>query len=304
MRASLAQKRRSKGGDGVAPYTIIAKAALTPEDLSDIRELAALCNQHDGIDLKLNEDMLEHRPGNCTDDFLCYADGRLIGYLGLYCFHAGEAEVSGMVHPAYRRQGVFRQLQERAEEECRDRGIPQLLFIVQRESQSGKAFMEAIGASYRFSEYWMELGDVPQQTSVPSVEVKPAGREDRDTLVRLNVLGFHMDEEHAREMTAKIELASDRETYLVMRGGEAVGKISVVKQAEQAVVFGFCIHPDHRGRGYGRQALARTIRTLRDQGYGRVALEVACENTRALILYESCGFAVKSANDYYQLPIT
>lgn len=35
----------------------------------------------------------------------------------------------------------------------------------------------------------------------------------------------------------------------------------------------------------------------------KAALEVACENNRALIVYESCGFAVKSANDYYQLPI-
>lgn len=143
----------------------VAKATLEADELAAIQKLVQLCNEHDGIDLKVNPDMLQSRPGKHTEDFLCYQDELLVGFLGLYSFHGGEAEVSGMVHPDYRRAGIFRTLQEMSADECKKRSIPHQLFIVQRESASGKAFVESLGAEYSFSEYWMDLQ--PDKRSVP-----------------------------------------------------------------------------------------------------------------------------------------
>lgn len=285
-------------------HAIRAKATVTAEELADIKRLVEICNEHDGIDLKINPDMLQKRPGTQTDDFLCYQDGQLVGFLGLYCFHSGEAEVSGMVHPAYREKGIFRALQAKAAEECRNRNIPQQLFIVQRESLTGKACVEHFHAEYHFSEYWMELGDGERTIQATTVQLRPAVPADIETLVGLNVHGFQMEEERSREMTLRIESDSTRKTYMMMVNGEAIGKISVSQEEEgMGFIFGFCVHPDHQGRGYGRQALAQSIDILKDQGYEKISLEVACENSRALVLYESCGFSVKSANDYYKLPL-
>lgn len=277
---------------------------MNTDELAAIQQLVQLCNEHDGIDLKVNPEMLKSRPGTHTEDFLCYQDNQLVGFLGLYSFHGGEAEASGMVHPAYRRAGIFRTLQEMSVKECQKRGIPQQLFFVQHNSTSGKAFVESLGAVYSFSEYWMDLQ--PDKRTVPtlqSAQLRKAGKEEMETLIWLNVHGFQMEEERARKMTERVEMDSNATTYLMIVHDQPIGKISINKTNQEGFIFGFCVHPDHQGKGYGRAALGQCIEILLNEGMSTVSLEVACENQGALSLYESCGFFVKSANDYYKLPI-
>lgn len=284
-------------------YTITARKTLTTEELAQIKELVAICNEQDGLDLKVNPGMLEKRSGEHEEDFVCYADGKLIGFLGLYVFHGGEAEVSGMVHPAYRRKGIFTALQAQAADACRRRGIPSQLFIIQRDSQSGKSYMERIGGEYQFSEYWMDLGEKQRATVSGNVLLLPEIASDYETLIWLNVHGFQMEEERAREMAENMAGDPKSTTHLMIVDDKAIGKISVNKDESKAFIYGFCVHPDHQGKGYGRQALAQTIEMLVEEGCPQVSLEVACENSSALGLYESCGFFVKSANDYYKLAL-
>ncbi len=284
-------------------YEIVAKKSLTAAQLAKVKQLAAICNEHDGIALKINPSMLEKRTGEHAEDFLCYEDDKLVGFLGLYVFHAKEAEVSGMVHPAHRRKGMFSGLQRAAEAECRKRGIPELVFIVQQKAQSGAAYMQQIGATYEFSEYWMNLGQAEREALTRAVRLRPATDADHETLIQLNVLGFQMEEEQVREMAERMANDPHTSTYMVVAEEKAVGKISVSREGQKAFIYGFCVHPDEQGKGYGRQALAQTIALLEAEGFAEISLEVACENSRALGLYESCGFVVQSANDYYRLKL-
>lgn len=285
-------------------YDIVARTRMSEEDLAAVLQLVQVCNEHDGIDLKVNPDMLRSRRGIETEDFLCYQDDRLVGFLGLYVFHGEEAEVSGMVHPDYRRKGIFRALQNEAARVCRERKIPQHCFIVQRESGSGKFFVEQLGAVYSFSEYWMDLA--PDKIAVlppTSIQLRAAGPSDLETLIWLDVHGFQMEEKKVREMHQSIEQNDRSKTYLILTNDQPVGKISTMRTEEEGFIYGFCVHPEHQGKGYGRQALAQAIDILLEEGMQKVSLEVACENSNALGLYESCGFFVKSANDYYKLTL-
>lgn len=282
-------------------YQVRGTTQMTAEELSAVKQLVKVCNEHDGIDLKINPDMLTRRSGTHSEDFLCYEDDQLVGFLGMYVFHGAEAEVSGMVHPQFRRKGIFRAMQAQAAEECQQRKIPEQLFIVQRESLSGKACMEHLGAQYKFSEYWMDLQGEKKNVLVSAIQMRAAEKADLETLIWLNVHGFQMEEEQAREMSRRIEGESNSKTYLILVEDKPVGKISAMISEGKGFIFGFCVHPDHQGKGYGRQALAKTIELIFEQGYEEMSLEVACENSHALGLYESCGFVVKSANDYYKL---
>lgn len=285
-------------------YDIVARTRMSEEDLAAVLQLVQVCNEHDGIDLKVNPDMLRSRRGIETEDFLCYQDDRLVGFLGLYVFHGEEAEVSGMVHPDYRRKGIFRALQNEAARVCRERKIPQHCFIVQRESGSGKFFVEQLGAVYSFSEYWMDLA--PDKIAVlppTSIQLRAAGPSDLETLIWLDVHGFQMEEKKVREMHQSIEQNDRSKTYLILTNDQPVGKISTMRTEKEGFIYGFCVHPEHQGKGYGRQALAQAIDILLEEGMQKVSLEVACENSNALGLYESCGFFVKSANDYYKLTL-
>ena len=68
---------------------------LTSIEFAEIEALAAVCNQYEGLELKLNWKMLRNRPVHETNDFLYYENGQLVGFLALFSFNSKEAEISG-----------------------------------------------------------------------------------------------------------------------------------------------------------------------------------------------------------------
>ncbi|MDO3677616.1 GNAT family N-acetyltransferase [Paenibacillus ehimensis] len=288
------------------------KQGLSEQELRDIRALADRCNAEDGITLKLNWEMLSERPAGVTNDFLMYEGEELIGFLAIYSFRLTEVEISGMVHPQHRRNGVFTRLADAATDECRRRGIPKLIFICQERSASGKAFLEARGAVYSFSEHWMEMRvqdgqppQVPDRRQAEALELRLAVEDDIEVLTELNRQGFDMSYEDAR-VFAENTVADKKEiTYVAELGGKPIGKLAVRVDEGIAFIFGFCLLTEYRGRGCGREILVRAMeRVYREGGIVRFELEVAADNPRALRLYESCGFRALNANDYYTIELS
>ncbi|TXK73405.1 GNAT family N-acetyltransferase [Paenibacillus sp. N3.4] len=237
-----------------------------------------------------------------------YEDDRLVGFLAIYCFLSTEVEISGMVHPDSRRQGLFSQLSKAAIEECRRREIPKLIFINERGSHSGKAFLSSLGAQYGFSEYVMDLQEpvkLAPSSSDERVTIRPAQVTDTELLVTLNQSGFNMPEEDAREYVSQTMTGDKEWTWIAELGNRKVpiGKIgAMMEEGGRGLIYGFCVSPVVRGKGYGRQILRLTIEALQqDHDVTFIHLEVAVENEKALGLYESCGFKTKNANDYYEL---
>lgn len=58
-------------------------------------------------------------------------------------------------------------------------------------------------------------------------------------------------------------------------------------------ILSIAVAPDHRCRGVGRRLLEAALARLQGRGIRRVRLEVRPENTAALQLYGSLGFAVR-----------
>lgn len=291
---------------------LMEKQGLSEQELRDIRALADRCNAEDGITLKLNWEMLSERPAGVTNDFLMYEGEELIGFLAIYSFRLTEVEISGMVHPQHRRNGVFTRLADAATDECRRRGIPKLIFICQERSASGKAFLEARGAVYSFSEHWMEMRvqdgqppQVPDRRQAEALELRLAVEDDIEVLTELNRQGFDMSYEDAR-VFAENTVADKKEiTYVAELGGKPIGKLAVRVDEGIAFIFGFCLLTEYRGRGCGREILVRAMeRVYREGGIVRFELEVAADNPRALRLYESCGFRALNANDYYTIELS
>jgi ribosomal protein S18 acetylase RimI-like enzyme len=283
------------------------RQGLSLNELVEIRRLAELCNQAEGIQLKLNWDMLKERSQQHTNDFLYYEDGQLVVFLGIYSFQSTEAEISGMVHPDYRRRDIFGQLVEAALDACRQRSFPKLIFICQNGSASGKAFLASLGTVYSFSEYLMELTDVNAARDNTAekkadLEILVATKQDVETLVKLNSSGFSMSEQDAREYVLRtIESKSER-TLMAKLNGVPIGKLGIQLEEGSAFIYGFCVLPEYRGQGYGRAILSETIQLLQDKEQSTaIALEVAIENKGALGLYQSCGFQEQNVNDYYEL---
>lgn len=287
-----------------------ARASLSAEELAEVRGLWELCNVEEQIDIKLNWGTLTSRPAGVTNDFLYYDNDQLIGFLAIYSFLSTEVEISGMIHPEARRQGIFTQLVQIAKEECQRRAIPKMIFINERGSASGKAFLTALDARYSFSEYvmdWMEKEtEMDKSSSVAeAIKIRPAQAEDQELLIELNMTGFAMSADDAREYVEQTISGEKELTWIAEFGQhrEPIGKIgAMVEEDRSAFIYGFCVLPAQRGKGYGRSILSQTIADLTAKYQSSfIKLEVAVENEKALGLYQSCGFKTRNANDYYEL---
>jgi len=283
---------------------LIRKHSLTPEEIAEIEQLARLCDAHDHATMRVNWGSLTSRSGNELNDFLYYQDGRLVGTLSLYVFGGSEAETSGMVHPDERRKGIFRSLVDAAIHELRRRAIPKLIFFCDHQSRLGIATLEAIGAQYGYSEYKMELGEARMPDSFDQrLRVERAGPGDADDVARIIALCFGGDETGMRQGLQK-DLGSETNRYIIARlDGAPIGALNLQIDEKGSGIYGFGVLPEQRGRGYGRQILARTIEYALAQGRRPVILEVAPENERALGLYTSVGFRETHRYDYYTMAV-
>lgn len=289
---------------------------MNEKQLKEIRELAGICNAADGIELKLNWGMLEKRPEGGPNDFLWYENGRLAGFLALYHFNPNEAEVGGMVHPDYRRHGIFSALMEQAVQSAVSQGVPKLLFVCPHQSRSAQAFLKRKRTEYAFSEFGMKLAELPEWNAGTdnhmnadtgggsrSVSLSQAAPEDRQLMIRLDSEGFEMSEADGVALVDMI-LSNPHEDWPYIAYNAAnvpVGRINIHVRDGNAHFFGFSVLPEHRRQGYGRLILTEAIRIASDQGLRSMTLEVACENRKALELYQRCGFRETYVNDYYSL---
>ncbi|MHA7962758.1 GNAT family N-acetyltransferase [Paenibacillus sp. CAU 1782] len=282
-------------------------------ELEGVSQLAALCNQQDGIELKLNWTMLRERPGKENGDFLFYEDGKLVGFLGIYQFQSREVEISGMVHPLHRRKGIFGQLVGAARQETSSRGVPKMIFICQNGSLPGKAYLDALGTAYSFSEYWMKLeGEAseprPSQLDIgEKLILRLVEPGDLMAIAKLNAEGFDMTEEDALKFAENSAAQASSPAFVAelrsSGGKEAkiVGKINVRLNNGQAFIYGFVVASSERGKGFGKRILRETIIAIKEMDSGAsIALEVAVKNEAALGLYEGTGFVVKKSTDYYE----
>jgi ribosomal protein S18 acetylase RimI-like enzyme len=281
---------------------------MSERQLIEVRELARVCDAADGIELKLNWSMLEKRTDGGSNDFLWYENGRLAGFLALYHFSPREAEVGGMVHPDYRRKGIFSTLMEQALETARKLGVPKLLFVCPHQSASAQYFLAAKGTKYSFSEFGMKLTEAPAagDSTVPAVLLRRAADQDRKLLIHLDSKGFEMSEEDGVSLVEMIlDNPAEEWPYIAEnRNGAPVGRINIHARDRNAHFFGFSVLPEFRRQGYGRRILKEAIRIASEQGLRGMSLEVACENRKALELYHSCGFRENYINDYYELDVT
>jgi ribosomal protein S18 acetylase RimI-like enzyme len=269
--------------------------------------LAETCNRLEGLTLKLNVNRdAENMPAN---KWLYYDHGELIGYAAL---DGGppEAELCGMVAPAYRRKGIGRALFDAATDACRRASMYRLLLICEDASASGQGFVRALGAPHSFSELHMEMDATPNPNRVDGatrasggVRVREVVAADYHALAEVLVSAFGGS--YDRTLARIEEEARERDgRYLVAEvDGRLVAGLKLYEHDGRAGIYAFGVDAEERGKGYGRAILRETIEIARLNGSPRIYLEVDDDNTVARRLYESSGFQTTTTYGYYVAPL-
>ena len=272
---------------------------LTKKELNDIKSLQEICEKDGSLQLKLNFDMLETRSDNHKEDFFHYEEGKLVGFLGSYYF-GNKVEICGMVHPGYRRRGIFTKLLDLALEEAKKREVRTILLNAPTESQSAKEFLRNIPCSLTMVEHQMKWHKI-ELIDDPTIIVRPSfSREDLEAEIQLDVLCFGLNEKEARQYKLETQdLKADRR-LIIETGGKIAGKMRLSEMNGKSWIYGFAIFPELQGKGIGRKALSRVVNIENEKGLS-IFLEVEAVNSLALKLYESCGFRSYHSQDYYKV---
>ena len=268
---------------------------LTSKQLSDIEQLQKEVEAFDKLEMKLNWEMLRDQR-SAGMDFLHYENNELIAFLGLYGF-GSTCEATGMVKPSERRKGHFTRLFADAMASAKRIGFKKILLNAPASSIATKEFLKGQGAAYKFSEHQMQWQPKPLEDSAGFV-LRRASPEDTDMRVRLDVEAFDRPLEDAIASESRTAKDEDTDMWMIDVGDETIGKIRVTREDGQAWIYGFSVLPEHQGKGIGRKVLRRIVKQQSERGH-TVHLEVEAENTHALRLYESVGFKVMHAQDYY-----
>ena len=285
-------------------HKIVSKNIINQDDYKKIAHLQNICSSYDNIFLKLE---LEFKMDNLSlfsgssehkSEFLYYIDDVLVGYAGMFSIGSMEnAEITGMVHPDYRRQGIFTKIFSQVTKECGKRKLENILLLADNKSQSGNKFIQSVGGVYDTSEYQMELLKIKANGNDSSIILRPAQQQDLDELKRQDTLYFGVSGEESEDNKDKYV------TYVIQLDEKIIGKIRVDYNDDIGFIYGFGILPDYRRKGYGRQSLIKTLEMIKSRGINKSALEVECKNASALNLYKSCGFVEKSVMNYYKYTI-
>ena len=268
---------------------------LTTKQLQDIETLQKECEAHDGIQLKLNWEMLRTRDLE-ERDFLYYEENNLVAFLGIYAF-GSTAEVCGMVKPSERRKGHFNRLFLKAMEKAKQQKFKKILLNAPAGSQEAKSFLNKHEAVPAFSEHQMEWQERPLN-EVEGVTLREAKLEDLDMRIRLDIEAFGVLEEDAKAMESRIDSDENTDMLMIEVNNQTIGKIRIKREDGQAWIYGFSILPEFQGKGTGRKVLQNVVKEQSMLGHS-VHLEVETKNAHALNLYESVGFKVVHAQDYY-----
>ncbi len=277
-------------------HIISMKFELDEEEYKAIKKLEALCYAEQNTNLKLELDFKMRQRKNSIKnkimtEFIYHENEILVGYLGLCNFHGTSVEVSGMVHPEFRRKGIFKKLYLLAKEEWQKICPSEVLLICDHISLSGSAFIDHLGAEYGSSEYKMRLSKKTLELNpMPNIKLRLANSEDVAEIDRQTSIYFGFPEKKADDNFI---------TYMAEINKEIMGKINICITDNEGFIYGFGVLPDFRGKGYGREILCSALDILMKKNVDNIFLEVATENKNALGLYESCGFEEISVMDYY-----
>lgn len=286
----------------IHPDQVSGKRTFTEAEVAEILELARICQEHDGIESKMSADWFKRRPEGEVNDFFYYVDGRLAGFLMVFSMEKTTAEISGIVHPEFRRQGIFRALVAAATDELKRRGTGRMLFTVDSRSVAGKAFIATMGAQYRFSEYSMKLEVVNEHVvQHEDLKMRLATEADFEFMVECGSKAFGDSADMTRELLQRTN-EPNRRSYIAEFRNEPVGVMRVLTYGDKGMdLNGFSILPEMQGRGFGRQILSGTVQMALSEGRDEVRLDVEIDNLKALGLYESCGFRTTDAIEFHEV---
>lgn len=276
----------------VAKNCVLLKG-LSESQYDMVQNLYQICRNYEPLKLCLNWSSLEH--SGFINNVLSYESGALAGYLGIYNSKPGEIEVTGMVNPELRRQGIFSAMLSLAEYECKKRGARKITLIADRNVDCAKFAMHE-NLLLDHSEILMKCEKNGWKLNGGAfLTFRKATNNDLKELAFLEMLCFGIPLDQAMENYA-CGLCGN--VYIAQENGKPIGKVGITDEKENGRIYGLAVVPGSRGRGYGHEILEFALEKIFSTKNSAIT-EINEKNKSAIAISNSCGFKEETFLDYY-----
>ncbi len=281
----------------------IKTTRLSRQELRNIRNLMQECAKEDKFQARLYWNILKDRQIPEFDDFLYFVEGKLIAYLALFVFKEDKAELNAIVHPKWRRQGIFSYLLKEAGLELDRRKIALCDFICHSSATVALDIAKKYSAEYKYSECEMQVTHKPTLENLPQVELRLAKEEDIKTLAEIDSACFHTNVRRMVERFQESMKEKNRRIWIASVDGQYVGKAHIRYDEENvAFIHDLGVLPTFQRKGYAKAMVMILRDLLKKEGYSKIALDVLKDNQAAIQLYERCGFELIAEHQFWEFP--
>ena len=274
---------------------IRATNQLTEKERKAAKALIASCQAYDQTFREpYLSNMLNFDP-NMPAFFLYYQEGELHGLLTVYADDE-DVEVSILVDPSHRREGIARAMYRSFEKDMAAYPIRSVTF------QTERVFLDCHPdlASHwgvvedEETETWLGRDKTPYALDSRSdVKVLLAEPSYLDEIAQLHHQAFSDPEETldvSRRYITEALKDSDGLLYILLKEAQVIGVCTVDLSGNSNYLYGLAIAEAYRGQGYGSYLAKSVVNQLIEQNDKAFQIAVEDSNIGAKRLYENIGF--------------
>lgn len=278
---------------------LICNNQLNADQLVALNNLADTCRAVDKNLPPLYLHILEQKRLS-DSNFLCFREGNLVGFLSVYFFYTNACEVSIIVHPKFRRQGLGKQLIQAAIPLLKSKEVATLLFS--NPEVVNENWLSRLGFVYQNSEYHMERSSFePILIKKQNLLIRKATEADIPALCSIDELCFPVEPENMPLRFINILNDGNYTIMLAFYNNEAVGKAHIRWQTDKVIFSDIAIKPHYQKKGLGSELLSYCINDALSRGNTTLALDVETSNHSALNLYTRHDFKTVNAIDFWAI---
>ena len=274
---------------------IRATNQLTEKERKAAKALIASCQAYDQTFREpYLSNMLNFDP-NMPAFFLYYQEGELLGLLTVYADDE-DVEVSILVDPSHRRQGVGRAMYRSFEKEMVAYPIRSVTFQTERvflDRHSDLASHWGVVEDEE-TETWLGRDKTPYALDSRSdVKVLLADPAYVEEIAQLHHQAFSDPEETldvSRRYITEALKDSDGLLYILLKEAQVIGVCTVDLSGNSNYLYGLAIAEAYRGQGYGSYLVKSVVNQLIAQNDKAFQIAVEDSNIGAKLLYENIGF--------------
>lgn len=278
---------------------------LIPLWLESLADLAMLAGKVDEGLPEIYYGLLKNKRAP-KSNALFFEKERLLGIASVFFFEATCAEITLLVAPEIRRQGIAKSLLRALLPTIHENHVQKLRFSSGVAPFSTQApFFAEKNLSYEESEFHMAF----TPTIFQILEKFPwrfriGTLDDIPELIGLDMLCFPGTDKNSGAHHLRHMLSSSEYTIWVVEtaNGECIAKGHIRWEEKKAILTDIAVHPDMQKQGVGRTLLKHLLNEIY-QKQKTATLAVTSESTRALHLYQKQGFELQKTVYYWGIGI-